>query len=214
MSADGQVARASQLPKPIRFVWRALRNVLAFLPVTRPFAFPAGALAESFGPGDASYAWKVFLQHQARLLTAGYKGANSIFEMGPGRNIATGLLWWAVETWHGGGLRVVLWDVFKNARVDSDTWRRCASQLLNAMPDTCGGQGGQQLCAVLEQVAAGSVIPDIAYTVVPLAELDRVCGKQSFELVYSHAAIDANIRTGGAGSNGSQWLAFTPNRFG
>jgi transposase len=131
-------------------------------------------------------------------LTAGYEGAKSIFEMGPGRNIATGLLWWAVETGRavgGAPVRVVLWDVFKNARVESDTWRRCASQLLNAMPYT-GGQGGQQLRAVLEHVAAGSVIPDIAYTVVPLAELDRVCGKQSFELVYSHAAIEHawNIR--------------------
>jgi hypothetical protein len=165
---------------------------LAFVPISRSLAFPADSLAASFGPGDAAYAWKVFLHHRAQLLAAGYEGAKSIFEMGPGRNLGTSLLWWAVETGRHGGrapVRVVLWDVFENARVESDTWRTCARQLLNAREDK-SDVPDRQLCAVLEQVAAGAVAPDITYMVVPLAGLSKVYDSPLFDLVYSHAAIE------------------------
>jgi hypothetical protein len=72
----------NRLNKPMRFVWRASRNMLCLVPVTRSLLFPPERLVARFGRGDAEYAWGVFIRHFNRLKDAGFTSAERILEVG------------------------------------------------------------------------------------------------------------------------------------
>ena len=100
------------LKKMARFGWRTSRNLLCVIPVGRRWLFPPQALSERFGRGDADYSIQVFLHHFQQLSGAGFQSAQRILEVGPGRNLGTGLLMWALNRARlGEGVAVVLWDV-------------------------------------------------------------------------------------------------------
>ena len=177
--------RIDQLPL---FLWRLTRNIFCIVPWTRRLLFPQQALAARFGPSNAAYAWKVFDGHHERLKQSGYDGACRILEVGPGQNIGTSFLWYALEKGKGNSPRVVLWDVFPNARTGAAAWRECASGLLGSMPaDTALDN---KTMAVLHAVAGGHLLPDIDYQVCPCSRLVELYHRLPFDLIYSQASLE------------------------
>ncbi len=185
------------LDKPLRFAWRATRNIGCLIPFVRHIIFPRDRLAVHFGRGDAEYAWSVFARHLRQLRGFGFRGAESILEVGPGRNLGTPLLWWAYCGISGGDrVGVVCWDVFKNAMPETgDFWGNLARELSDTPHTEESGLSESELNQVLlrlRAVATGCVIPRITYRVEPLAEFEdamaSICRK--FDLIYSQAAIE------------------------
>lgn len=182
--------------KPIRFLWRAFRNLLCLTPAGRRLLFPANTLALRFGRGDAEYAWSVFSHHLSQLHAAGFLGANRILEVGPGRNLGTALLWWAFLTSdrENKPVKIFCWDVFENAKPDANGfWPELAKGLLEKMPETLdAGTAGLAIGQRLLEVAEGRSIPDINYRVELLATFEAGMGSdgETFDLIYSHAAIE------------------------
>ena len=82
--------------KILRNLWRTGRNVACSTPIGRRLIFPKQALAEAFSSDSASYSWRLFERHSSRLQQLGFDWRVSrILEVGPGRSIGNGLLWWA-----------------------------------------------------------------------------------------------------------------------
>jgi hypothetical protein len=201
----------SSATKVRRVIWRIGKNALCVVPASRQLLFPADRLACRFGPDDAGYAWSVFLTHADRLRAAGYTGARSLLEAGPGRNIGTALLWWTGETIRSGRASVVLWDVFANASVTPAAWQECARRLLETQPaDSAVPAGTGELLAA---VADGTAQPRIDYLVCSHEELARRSALEPFGLIYSHAALEhawsigATWRSLAAVSASAGWLS-------
>ena len=178
----------NRLNKPLRFFWRFTRNILCIAPWTRRLLFPPEELAARFGPSNATYAWSVFVRHHERLKQSGYDGACRILEVGPGQNIGTSLLWYAIEKSKGSSPHVVLWDVFPNARTGLEAWRECANGLLGSMPADMVLD--EKTTAVLHAVAGGHLVPDIDYQVCPCSRLLELYRGRPFELIYSQASLE------------------------
>lgn len=181
--------------KPIRFLWRFSRNLLCLTPIGRRLLFPSDALAARFGRGDADYAWSVFSHHLAQLDAAGFEAADRILEIGPGRNLGTALLWWSLISSRNENepIEIVCWDVFKNAKPETDGfWAELAQALLAKPPGTLPGQDGAGMQQRLRDVAEGRALPAIAYRVEPLAELETAMTRagHAFDLIFSQAAIE------------------------
>jgi len=178
----------NRLNKSLRFSWRFSRNILCFIPLTRRLLFPQQVLSARFGPSNATYAWSVFARHHERLTQSGYDGTRRILEVGPGQNIGTSLLWYAREKGKGSSPHVVLWDVFPNAQIGSETWRECARSLIDSIPAAIGIDG--KVIAILHAVAGGHLVPDIDYQVCPCSRLVELYHSQPFDLIYSHASLE------------------------
>jgi hypothetical protein len=74
-----------------------------------------------FGSGDADYALRVFLRHYRQLSAIGFLTADKILEVGPGRNLGTSVLMWAMNhSQVAGPVTVILWDAFPNMVVDAN----------------------------------------------------------------------------------------------
>lgn len=112
--------------------------MLSFLPLTRRLLFPQQVLSSRFGPGNATYAWSVFTKHSERLKQSGHEVACRILEVGPGQNIGTSLLWYVLEKTKGNSPHLVLWDVFPNAQIGTESWRECARSLIDSIPADVG----------------------------------------------------------------------------
>jgi hypothetical protein len=171
--------------KPVRFLWRCTRNLL----------FPPDALAACFGRGDADYAWSVFSHHLAQLDAAGFKGADRILEIGPGRNLGTVLLWWSIISSRNENkpVEIVCWDIFKNAKPETDGfWKELAQILLAKAPEALRGDDLSHIRQRLREVADGHVTPPVVYRVEPLAKLEvrMIRSGHAFDLIYSQAAIE------------------------
>lgn len=182
------------LTKARRFTWRAARNLVCAAPSGARLLFPAAKLAGNFGRGDAEYAVRVFLHHHLPLEASGFDRARSLLEIGPGRNLGTALLWWAVLQTRGeDAVRITLWDVHPNAQPEEPGfWANWASRLLDAMraEASVGNQFGRPSLDLLERVASSGLQPDIRYLVCPLERMESTLDPGSFELVYSHAALE------------------------
>jgi len=181
--------------KPIRFLWRFSRNLLCLTPIGRRLLFPTDALAARFGRGDADYAWSVFSHLLAQLDAAGFKAADRILEIGPGRNLGTALLWWSLISSRNENkpIEIVCWDVFKNAKPETGGfWAKLAQALLAKPPETLPGEDVSRMQQRLRDVAEGRALPAIAYRVEPLAELETAMTRagHAFDLIYSQAAIE------------------------
>jgi hypothetical protein len=173
------------------FGWRMARNLLCILPLSRRWLFPQQVLASSFGSAELGYAWEVFLRHQDRLRKFGFAKANRVLEVGPGRNLGTGLLWWvSIAALSGeGNTTVVLWDVYPNAHVEQQRlWEIWAEGLLESLPS--GERVEQSVLALLQRVARGDVTPSIRYEVCAVDELRARFEPSRFDLVYSQAALE------------------------
>jgi hypothetical protein len=177
------------LYKIAHFVWRAARNTLSAFPISRRIFFKQESIASSFGPDDYGYAWSVFGRHYERLRANGFAGAESILEIGPGRNLGTGLLWWAISGSSKAQPLICLWDVFPNAHIDPQkTWSQWAAGLLERMPETTPLHANS--LGRLRLVAEGECVPNIEYIVCPLSELKKRLPFGKFDLVYSQAALE------------------------
>ena len=171
------------------FLWRLARNSLCAVPLTKRILFPSNRVAAQFGPSGGAYGWNLFCAHSERLQKAGFTGADSILEVGPGRNIGTSLLWYSITM--GGGhsqVRVALWDVISNAHVDPDAWSDCAADLLGSQPKDVVLP--REATMILERVAAGSLVPDISYHVCQYQQLVDRFRDHPFGLIYSHASLE------------------------
>ena len=176
-----------------RFAWRTARNLICIIPWGRKILFPPETLARRFGRDDPAYAISVFLHHHQQLSAAGYSGADKILEVGPGRNIGTSLLMWALNHARSGkAVTVILWDVFRNADVDRESLRKIARALLesaafgnliHALPD-------ERMDQILGMVARGDLWPDIRYRIQPMPELLAAGEANDLTLVYSQVAIE------------------------
>lgn len=184
------------LDKTMQFAWRCSRNILCAVPAARRMFHPPEALAASFGPGHAQYAWSVYGHHLRQLGAVGFSDATSVLEVGPGRNLGTALLWWS-----RGAARavrcpsVVLWDVFPNSDPSAPGfWQEVATALLNGRDGTddgpCQDDHDDQQCELLRRVSTGEITPSIDYRVCGLRDLLRVLPSGSFDLIYSHAALE------------------------
>jgi hypothetical protein len=180
------------MTKAARFAWRAARNLLCVTPWGKRRLFPAQALANRFGRGDAEYALNVFLHHYRQLSAAGFHAVDKILEVGPGRNAGTALMMWALNRSRGMDVTVILWDVFPNMAVSAETLREAARalldsprfrQVLETFPD-------DRLEQTLGAVTRGELSPDIRYRVQPLPELLTSGEVNGTTLVYSQAAIE------------------------
>jgi hypothetical protein len=178
--------RLDQLPW---LLWRLARNSICAFPLTQKILFPSSKLAAQFGPGDGAYGWQVFCAHSERLRMAGFSGADSILEVGPGRNIGTSLLWYsiAMDGRHP-RTRVALWDVISNVDVDADAWSDCADNLLRSQPRHVVHPSGAT--EILRRIAAGTLVPDISYHVCQYHQLVERYQGQPFGLIYSHASLE------------------------
>jgi len=180
--------------KLARFAWRASRNLICAVPGGVQLLFPPATLAHRFGRGDAEYALKVYRHHRSQLDRAGFKGATTFLEVGPGRNVGTALLWWswaAAEGRHGA--RVLLWDVHRNALPDAPGfWSDLAGQLLErvASATELSEIVGDRHRAVLAEVGVARRQPDIEYLVCPIEQFETALGGRVFDLVLSHAALE------------------------
>lgn len=157
--------------------------------------FPTDALAARFGRGDADYAWSVFSHHRAELDAAGFKAADRILEIGPGRNLGTALLWWALLSSGNENnlIEIVCWDVFKNVKPETDGfWVELAQALLAKPIETFTGADMSRIQQRLRDVAEGRAFPNISYRVEPLVELEASMAPagHAFDLIYSQAAIE------------------------
>jgi hypothetical protein len=179
--------------KALRFAWRAARNVLCTTPWGRRLLFPPLSLAIHFGSNDAEYAVGVFLRHYRQLRSAGFRTANKILEVGPGRNLGTALLMWALNQMRSGErVAVILWDVFPNMKVDANAVKHVARSLLDSprFDDVQKTIPEVRIERLLRAVARGDLLPDIHYRVQPLTELIATGEANNLTLVYSQAAIE------------------------
>jgi SAM-dependent methyltransferase len=183
--------------KPVRFFWRMLRNALCFIPITRSLLFPQDRLAASFGRGDADYSWSVFLRHFNRLQKLGFVSTNRILEIGPGMNLGTALLWWGYcSAIQGFQIKIVCWDVFKNASPEADKyWIRLARELLDAEQKWKFGEQNVEINQIkdkLRLVAEGRINPKIDYHVESLTKFEAFAQAEElqFDLIYSQASIE------------------------
>lgn len=177
--------------KPVRFVWRVLRNLVCAAPGGASLLFPSTRLANAFGRGDAEYAWAVFQHHDAQLRQANARNPRRVLEVGPGRNLGTALLFWASRRGASETLAIVCWDVFKNASPETPGfWEATAQALIEAADKSSPAMSA--ILPTLHEVARGVTRPAIVYQVQPIAAL--VAGNSAeaarFDLVYSHAAIE------------------------
>lgn len=173
------------------FVWRLYRNALCLTSWGRHRLIPPEALAQRFGPSDAGYSIRVFLSHFRRLHSAGFRSADRILEIGPGRNIGTALMWWAYHhALEEKSRSVALWDIYANMTVDQASLQLATKVLLDHpdMVALTAELGVHGLVASLEAVAAGSQSPHIEYHVEPL-EVFTSRGA-SYGLIYSQATIE------------------------
>ena len=179
--------------KAARFAWRAARNLLCFTPWGKSVLFPSKELAGSFGRGDADYAIRVFLHHYQQLSAVGFRAVDRVMEVGPGRNVGTSMLMWALN-WSRSGtpVTVVLWDVFPNMVVDADALKEAARALLDspAFHNVLAVLPDDGIDHTLGLVARGELLPDIRYRIQPLAELVAAGEANGIALVYSQAAIE------------------------
>lgn len=179
--------------KLARFVWRASRNLGCLVPGGKSLLFPADQLAARFGPDDLDYGVRVFEHHWSRLISCGFEGAHSILEVGPGRNLVTALLLWATLTGRTDqqSVTITLWDAFPNMRVDDATIADLARALLqrDEIDRLAQAEVSPTFKRNLQDVAAGGVRIEIAYSVAALADF-FASRTQRFDLVYSHAAIE------------------------
>ncbi len=179
--------------KILRFLWRTSRNAVCAVPGGAGLLYPATSLSAQFGRGDAVYAWAVFFHHYKQLSEAGFTSAQRVLEIGPGRNIGTALLWWAHLSSKSPGPEIVCWDVFPNANLDEPGyWSSLALALGEAIPADMDSALVASLTKRLEDVAGGRAIPSICYRVESIDKLEADHGRKgaSFDLVYSHAAIE------------------------
>jgi len=186
----------NRIEKMYRFFWRTAINIICISPVSRNWLYPRDKLSNSFGRGDVEYAWRVFLGHYRRLHNHGFDKAQHILEIGPGRNLGTALLWWCFLTSRSEvPVRVVCWDVYKNAEPEaSEFWQMMAHGLIKRSPDDSADTVAYKVMVpllknLLELVAKGERKPDIVYRVISLDELTSTFGEK-FDLVYSQAAIE------------------------
>ena len=183
-----------RLNKMIRFAWRASRNSLCALPGGTRLLFPTNQLAQCFGRGDADYAVTVFLHHARQLAAAGFGGGQAVFEVGPGRNLGSALLWWCRGVAEGrANSSVLLWDVHANADTAATGYWQALAQALLPIATTAAAAhteiSAPQL-TVLQQVADGASKPAIRYLVCPLETLQVTLGARKFDLILSHAALE------------------------
>lgn len=179
--------------KVLRFGWRAARNLLCVTPWGRSLLFPSMSLAARFGRADAEYAVSVFLHHYTQLSSSGFRRAEKILEVGPGRNLGTALLVWALSHARSpGAVTVILWDAFPNMIVDVASLRDTAAGLLasQAFQDVRATLPGDGIDRILGMVAREEVLPDIQYRVESLTQLMASGAAKDVDLVYSQAAIE------------------------
>ncbi|MGH9960674.1 MAG: glycosyltransferase, partial [Pyrinomonadaceae bacterium] len=177
----------------VRFAWRFARNLLCIMPWGRNLLFPAQSLASDFGPGDADYAISVFLRHYRQLSASGFHAVDSILEVGPGRNLGTALLMWALNRSRSvGAVSVMLWDVFPNLAVDANSVRTAARALLQSPKFPCVLEvlPDNSVQGTLDMVAREELLPAIRYRVQPLKELIASGEASNVALVYSQAVIE------------------------
>ena len=176
-------------PKPARFAWRALRNLIYMLPGGTRLLFPPDRLALRFGRGDADYALKVWRHHLSIIEHIGEGKPRRILEIGPGRNLGTALLWWSLCD---DNANITLWDVYANAEPSRlEFWAQTARALLDAQTEL-----GEAQRARLVAVADGEQLPAIRYLVCSIEKLAALAGDGGFDLVYSHAMLEhvRNVR--------------------
>ena len=179
--------------KSLRFAWRASRNVLCMSPWGRSLLFPSFSLATHFGPDDADYAIGVFLRHYRQLSANGFRTADKILEVGPGRNLGTSVLMWAMNHLRAAGtVTVILWDAFPNMIVDANAEQEAARALLESplFHDAQTALPDDRMHETLGAVARGELFPDIRYRVQRLPELIAAGEANDVTLVYSQAAIE------------------------
>ena len=177
-----------------RFLWRLGRNLLCTTPIGLRLLFPSHVLAARFGRDDADYAISVFVHHYRQLCAAGFRSTDKILEVGPGRNLGTALLMWAVN--HSREERpvtVFLWDAFPNMHVTPDSLRQTAQALLetpalSSLREVGIDEGMTR--SVLGAVACGKIWADVRYRVQPVSELLVSAEVTGVGLVYSQAAIE------------------------
>jgi hypothetical protein len=172
--------------KILRNLWRTGRNVACSTPIGRRLIFPKQALAEAFSSDSASYSWRLFERHSSRLQQLGFDWRVSrILEVGPGRSIGNGLLWWAACG--GEGVSVTLWDTFPNMTPDATWLQNAAGALLEDANRR--NEPESRTTRALEKVAAAAVVPTIDYV---------VCDQRSFaaraeapyDLILSHSCLE------------------------
>lgn len=180
------------IEKAVRFVWRVMRNLLCITTWGRKILFPSQSLAERFGRDDADYAVKVFLHHYRQLSVAGFHSAEKILEIGPGRNLGTSLLMWALNhSRETKTVTMILWDVFPNMVLDMNTLASAARSLLDS-PDfqKVREVSDDPMVHSLSAVASKDILPDIRYHIKPLSDLVSSGESKDIALVYSQAAIE------------------------
>ena len=162
--------------KPLRFLWRASRNLLCLVPTTRRLLFPHDHLSVAFGRGDAEYAWRVFIHHFNMLQSAGVSSARRILEIGPGRNLGTSLIWWAYfKAQNGHNVEMVCWDVFRNASPgESSYWVNLAGELLDSPPEELQEIERDLILSRLREVVEGRLQPQVSYRVESLKAFEGV----------------------------------------
>lgn len=177
-----------------RFLWRLGRNLLCTTSLGRRWLFSPHVLATGFGRDDAEYAIAVFVHHYRQLCAAGFRSTDKILEVGPGRNLGTALLMWAVNhAREEGPVTVLLWDVFPNMRVTPDSLQQTAQALLESPVLSSLREAGideGMTRSVLTAVACGKTWPDVRYHVQPISKLLVSAEVSNAGLVYSQAAIE------------------------
>jgi len=130
--------------------------------------------------------------HYRQLSAAGFCTADKILEAGPGRNVGTSLLMWALNHSRGGAVTVILWDVFPNMVVDANAVKEAARDLLDSpvFRDVQKALPDDRMDQTLGAIARGELLPDIRYRVQPLPELITAGEANGVTLVYSQAAIE------------------------
>ena len=179
--------------KAERFAWRVARNALCITPWGRNLLFPSQTLANCFGRGDADYALSVFLHHYRQLSATGFRSADKILEVGPGQNLGTSVLMWALNHSRAAGMvTVILWDVFPNMIVDANAVQEAARALLDSpvFHDVQKALPDDRMDQILGAIARGELLGDIRYRVQPLPELIAAGEANDVTLVYSQSAIE------------------------
>lgn len=192
-SPAGRQSVNRSLEKAARFVWRTARNLLCISSWGKSRLFPPKVIADRFGRGDPDYAVRVFLHHYRQLSAAGFQAADTVMEVGPGRNLGTALLMWALnQSRSNRGVTVILWDIFPNMVVDADSFREVASTLLDSpgFTDVLDALPDDRIDQTLGMVVRRDLMPDIRYRIKPMPELVQAEEASEVGLVYSQAAIE------------------------
>ncbi len=193
MSLRAMLIGKFRTAKPLLFLYRAARNALSALPWARRMLFPQQVLAARFGPDDLMYGIGVFERHLSRLKKAGASSATDILEIGPGRNLATGILMLCEfqERATSSAVKLTYWDVFANVEVSPEIIREVASSLANGIVADRLRASPFDGWKTLGRVASGSFLPEVRYVVAPMEKFFHGRNPPScFDLVYSQAAIE------------------------